>query len=83
MNNQTDNYIILKPISERFNEVAKTLTEDDIKTLIKERLRAKIDEQLNHLDFQWKVQEIFDEYISENIGNIEDMLKNAIAIRLK
>ena len=83
MNNQTDNYIILKPMSERFNEVAKSITEDDMKTLIKERLRAKIDEQLNHLDFQWKVQEIFDEYISANIGNIEDMLKNAIAIRLK
>jgi hypothetical protein len=31
MSNQTENYIILKPIAERFNRIANSITDDEIK----------------------------------------------------
>ena len=34
MNSQTENYIALKPIAERFNEIAKNMTDSEIKHVI-------------------------------------------------
>lgn len=42
MNKQTQTYISLKPIAERFQEVARTITDDEIKNIIKEELREQI-----------------------------------------
>jgi len=40
--NQTRDYITLKPIAERFKEVAATISDDKIKCLIKNELREQI-----------------------------------------
>lgn len=42
MNNQTENYIVLKPIAERFNEVSKTISDEDIKYIIKVQLKNNL-----------------------------------------
>ena len=47
MTNQTQDYIILKPVAERFKEVAATVSDDEIKSLIKEELREQIRTQVN------------------------------------
>ena len=47
MNRQTQDYITLKPISERFKEVAATISDDEIKSLIKEELREQIRTQVD------------------------------------
>lgn len=47
MANQTMDYIILKPIAERFKKVADNITDDDIKWLIKDELREQIRTQVN------------------------------------
>ena len=47
MTNQTQDYIILKPIAERFKEVAATISDDEIKSLIKEELREQIRTQVD------------------------------------
>ena len=35
MENRTESYIILKPIAERFNRIAKEISDEEIKNLIK------------------------------------------------
>ena len=37
--NQTENYIILKLIAERFNKIANSISDDEIKSLIKDEIR--------------------------------------------
>lgn len=47
MSNQTQDYITLKPISDRFKEVAASISDDEIKSLIKDELRKQIREQVD------------------------------------
>lgn len=46
MSEQIRDYISLKPIAERFKEVASTISDDEIKSLIKEELREQIHKQV-------------------------------------
>lgn len=79
MNEQTENYIILKPIAERFNKVAKEITDDDIKYIIKEELKKQIK---GVFDFS-RISEMSDEYIEEHEDEIKEMIANSIEERLK
>lgn len=47
MTKQTQDYIILKPIAERFKEVAMSISDDEIKAIIKEELRNQMRNQVN------------------------------------
>lgn len=79
MEKQTENYIILKPIAERFNEVAKEISNDDIKNIIKEAMR----EQIKGIFDFGRLEELTDEYIEENEDDIKDMIATSISNRLK
>lgn len=46
MNKQTEDYIKLKPIAERFKKVAATINDDEIKAIIKGELREQIRNQV-------------------------------------
>ena len=46
MNCQTRDYITLKPIAERFKEVAMTISDDEIRAIIKDELREQIRKQV-------------------------------------
>lgn len=62
MTKQTQDYITLKPIAERFKEAAMSISDDEIKAIIKEELREQIRTQVNFGSIigQW----------------VEDMLEN-------
>ncbi len=47
MTKQTQDYVTLKPIAERFKEVTMSITDDEIKSIIKEELREQIRNQVN------------------------------------
>lgn len=81
MNNQTEQYIILKPIAERFNRIAQEMSDDDIRNIIKSELR----EQIGKVDFSSVVQECIDNYFEddENVLSISKMLKQSISDRFK
>lgn len=83
MYEQKENYIVLKGVSEKFNEVAKSLSDEDVLDLIKERLRCKIDEQISELDFKWNIQEIIEKYIQENSFKIENMIQKSLENKFK
>ena len=46
MGNQVNDYISLKPISDRFKEVALSITDSEIKNLILQELKSQIREQV-------------------------------------
>ena len=44
MNRQTEDYISLKPIADRFKDAANSITDDEIRNMIKNSLQRQIDE---------------------------------------
>lgn len=79
MNRQTENYLILKPIAERFNRVASEITDADIKYMITSLMKEKIAESIN-FDV---VSDIIDEYISEHSEEIAHAAMDSLAKRLE
>lgn len=86
MNRQTEDYISLKPIADRFKDAANSITDDEIRNMIKNSLQRQIDEQLDlGLDaLGYHVTDIidnwFDDCNNENfvITLIENGLKKKI-----
>ena len=79
MNQCTENYLILKPIAERFNRVAKEITDDDIKYMITTLMKEKIAESINFS----VVSDIIDEYVSEHAEEIAHAAMDSLAKRLE
>ena len=53
MNNQTESYIVLKPIAERFSKVANEISDEEIKTMIKSVIQDRKSNAT--LSATWKV----------------------------
>ena len=79
MDRQTENYIILKPIAERFNLVAKDISDEDIKYIIKDAMK----EQVKGIFDFGRLAELADTYIDENEEDIKQMISDSITNRLK
>ena len=79
MSEQTEKYIVLKPIAERFNNVAKTITDDDIKHIIKDAMREQIK---GVFDFSL-LSEMTGALIESKQDEFNDMIYNSIAKRLE
>ena len=79
MTEQTENYIILKPVAERFNEVAKSISDEEIKSLIKATMVEQISKAF---DFD-RIQDIVDDYFDNHSDDIENMIRDSIMNRMK
>ena len=79
MTQQTENYLILKPIAERFNRVAAEISDDDIKYMIKSLMKEKIDEAI---DFS-VVSDIINEHLEEHKDEIAHAAMDSLANRLE
>ena len=79
MNKQTENYLILKPIAERFNRVASEITDDDIKYMIKSLMKEKIVEAI---DFS-VVSDVINEYLDDHKEEIAHAAMDCLAGRLE
>lgn len=82
MTKQTEQYIALKPLANRFAEISKSISDDEIRLIIKDSLRNKIDEQLDNMNIP--LEEIVSEWFDDdtNIIWIIDMIKKSIESRL-
>lgn len=81
MNKQTEDYIKLKPIADRFKEIATTISDDEIRQIIKDELREQIRKQVN---FGYALENLTEEWF-ENIENqdfVLDTLKEGIIRRV-
>jgi hypothetical protein len=76
---QTENYLILKPIAERFNRVSAEISDDDIKYMIKSLMKEKIAEAI---DFS-VVSDIINECLEEHKDEIAHAAMDSLANRLE
>jgi len=79
MKSQTENYIILKPIAERFNKIANSISDDKIKSLIKDEMRN----QLKRINFSSQIEDIISDYIDNNQEEVLDLYKNELKNKFK
>lgn len=68
MTNQTQDYITLKPIAERFKEVANSISNEEIKSLIKQELREQIRTQV---DFGSTIAQWVDDMLEDDESWVE------------
>ena len=78
MTRQTENYLILKPIADRFSRVSAEITDNDIKYMIMEAMKEKISEAI---DFS-VVEEKLTEWIDNNSDQVVHVMQDAIVERL-
>ena len=79
MTTQTENYLVLKPIAERFNRVANEITDNDIKYMITSLMKEKISESIN-FDI---VADIINDYIENHKDEIAHAAMDSLAKRLE
>jgi glyceraldehyde-3-phosphate dehydrogenase/erythrose-4-phosphate dehydrogenase len=79
MEKQTENYIVLKPIAERFNMVAKEISDDDIKYIIKEAMKEQIK---GVFDFS-RLEDLTYDIITDNEESIKEMITESISNGLR
>lgn len=68
MTKQTQDYVTLKPIAERFKEVAMSITDDEIKSITKEELRNQIRDQV---DFGYTIGQWVDDMLENDESWVE------------
>ena len=79
MTEKSETYLILKPIAERFNRVASEITDNDIKYIIREVMKEKIQDAI---DFSI-VEEKLTEWIDNNSDQVVHAMQDAISERLR
>ena len=81
MSEQTESYIVLKPIAERFSRVASEITDDEIKQIIKSEMR----EQLGRIRFGDVLSELVDEWFEDedHVNMIRDTFTESVKNRIK
>ena len=78
MNEQNENYLILKGISERFNKIASEMSDEEIKRIITRTMQEKLDK----LIFIGQLDEIISDYLEDNKDEITYILKKSITDKL-
>lgn len=79
MNNQTENYIVLKPIAERFSNIANEISDNEIKCMIKTALQNKIEDAINFSS----ITDLINNYIDEHSEEIVHATMDSIARKLE
>ena len=82
MDKQTFDYISLKPLADRFKEAAATITDEEIRNIIKAKLAEKVEEQIEGVDIP--LSDMIDDWFNDdsNINWIIDILRNSIENKL-
>lgn len=71
---QTETYITLKPIAERFSKVANAITDTEIKGLILGAMR----DQVKTIDFSTWIKQIVEDFIENNEDYITSLYKKQL-----
>lgn len=79
MENQTESYIVLKPIAERFSRIANEITDEEIRTLIK----SELSQQLRSINFSAWVGDALGEWVSENEDTIKKLALESLTAKLR
>lgn len=80
MTNQTENYLLLKPLSERVNRICSSMSDQEIMSLIRSAMMDQIKGAFK--DIRDRLSEYVEEVIDLNSDAISDMVKESIVSAL-
>lgn len=78
MTKQSETYVALKPISERFSKVANEITDAEIKDLIKDAMRGQLK---SVVDF-CRVAELIENFVESHEAKINEMIMDSLKAKL-
>lgn len=78
MNKETENYIKLKPIAERFSRISNEISDGEIKGLIRDAMISKIEESIN-FDL---LSDTINDYLEEHSEEINHAIMDSLLKRL-
>ena len=84
MSEQIRDYISLKPIADRFREVAETFEDKEIRDIIESEMRNQIRKQLDFVNLGLWTETILDDWLDEedNVFFVRDLIKKSIKEQL-
>ena len=82
MSKQTEDYISLKPIADRFREAAKSISDEELREIVKDGLRSKVREELDCMELPLK--EIVEAWFEDDdntlwiLSSLKDSIENKL-----
>lgn len=84
MANQTEDYLSLKPLAERFQEAANRITDEELDCIIQSKIEEQIEKQIDFSSFGTAIEEVIENWFedNENCNFVLDTLRESIEITL-
>lgn len=85
MTKQTEDYLSLKPLAERFKEAANRITDEELDYIIKSKIKEQIEKQIDFSSFGTEIEEVIENWFddNENCNFVLDTLRESIERRLR
>lgn len=85
MTKQTEDYLSLKPLAERFREVANRITDEELESIIRSKIKEQIEKQIDFSSFGTTMEEVIENWFedNENCNFVLDTLRESIERRLR
>lgn len=85
MTKQTEDYLSLKPLAERFQEVANRITDEELDYIIRSKIKEQVENQIDFSSFGIAIEETIENWFedNENCNFILDTLRESIERRLR
>lgn len=85
MTKQTEDYLSLKPLAERFQEAASRITDEELGYIIKSKIEEQIEEQIDFSSLGIAIEETVENGFedNENCNFVLDTLRKSIERRLR
>lgn len=85
MTKQTEDYLSLKPLAERFQEAANRITDEELDYIIKSKIKEQIEKQIDFSSFGTAIEEVIENWFedNENCNFVLDTLRESIERRLR
>lgn len=84
MTKQTEDYLSLKQLAERFQEAANRITDEELDYIIRSKIKEQIEEQIDFSSFGTAIEETIENWFedNDNCNFILDTLKESVKRRL-
>lgn len=85
MTKQTEDYLSLKPLAERFQEAANRITDEELDCIIRSKIKEQIEKQIDFSSFGTAIEETIENWFddNENCNFVLNILKESIERRLR
>lgn len=85
MTKQTEDYLSLKPLAERFQEAANRITDEELNCIIRSKIKEQIEEQIDFSSLGIAIEETIENWFddNENCNFVLDALRESIERRLR